>query len=415
MPPKSAHTVHILEGKATLYQRPTTPIWFVRYKADGKWQRTTTKCEDLAKAKLKAVDVVMDAWFKERHNIPVVSKRFKAVAVLAIKRMQDDLDAGVGKVVFKDYIRAINNYIIPFFGLHNIDKIERQLIAQFTDWRIIKMQRVPNASTINTHNSALNRVFDTALEYGYITKSQVPTLRNEGVVSGRRPDFTKDEYIALYKYMRTWVKEGRKGHESAMRYLLRDYVLILVNTGIRAGTEAMNLKWKHIVFFVESNKHYLSFNVNGKTKHRELTVRHRVARYLQRIQQRNPALNKMTFEELINKGSEEYVFRVNSKDATTAFGRMFKRLLIASDLLVDRRTDTERTLYSLRHVYTTLALTNTTMTTHVLAKHMGTSETMIERYYGHVDMRKKAAEIAGAGSIGAVLTKSKATKPVNSN
>ena len=175
MPQKSAHTVHILEGKATLYQRPTTPHWQIRYKADGKWQRTTTKCEDLAKAKLKAVDIVMDAWFKERHNIPVVSKRFKAVAVLAIKRMLDDLDAGMGKVVFKDYIRAINNYVIPFLGLHNIDKIDRQLIAQFTDWRITKMQRVPNASTINTHNSALNRVFDTALEYGYITKSQVPT------------------------------------------------------------------------------------------------------------------------------------------------------------------------------------------------------------------------------------------------
>ena len=47
MPPKSQNTIHILEGKATLYQRPTTPIWFVRYKADGKWLRTTTKCEAL--------------------------------------------------------------------------------------------------------------------------------------------------------------------------------------------------------------------------------------------------------------------------------------------------------------------------------------------------------------------------------
>ena len=96
MPTKSQITVHIFEGKATLYQWLTTPIWFVRNKADGKWLRTTTKCEDLAKAKLKAVDIVMDAWFKERQNISVVSKRFKAVAVLAIKRMQDDLYAGVG-------------------------------------------------------------------------------------------------------------------------------------------------------------------------------------------------------------------------------------------------------------------------------------------------------------------------------
>ena len=110
MPQKAAHTVHILEGKATLYQRPTTLFWFVRYKADGKWHRTTAKCEDLNEAKLKAVDIVTDAWFKERHKIPIVSKRFSAVAKLTIKTLQDLLDNNVGKVVYKDYIRAIDKY-----------------------------------------------------------------------------------------------------------------------------------------------------------------------------------------------------------------------------------------------------------------------------------------------------------------
>ena len=51
-----------------------------------------------------------------------------------------------------------------------------------------------------------------------------------------------EEYKKLYQYMRTWVREAREGHESAIRHLLRDYILILANTGIRAGTEAMNLK-----------------------------------------------------------------------------------------------------------------------------------------------------------------------------
>jgi integrase len=410
MPQKSAHTVHILEGKATLYKRPTTPQWYVRYKATNAWHRTTTKCEDLEEAKKKAVDIVMDAMFKQKHNIPVVSRRFSAVAKLAIKRMKDALDNGAGKVIYKDYIRAIDNYINPFFGTHNIDKIDYLLVNKFSEKRTKLMQRVPNASTINTHNSALNRIFEEALLRGYMTQVQVPALRNEGVKSGRRPDFTREEYVKLYKFMRSYVKQGRKGHESAMRYLLRDYVLILVNTGIRAGTEAMNLKWKHIRFFEEDGKQYLAFNVNGKSKHRELTVRHSVARYLQRIQERNPLLSTMTFEELIKKGSEEYVFRVNGKDATTALGRIFKRMLIAADLLIDRRTDTERTLYSLRHVFATLTLTYTNMTTYVLAKHMGTSAQMIERYYGHVEMRKKAAEIAGIGSIADSLRKPKENK-----
>jgi integrase len=408
MPQKAEHTIHILEGAATLYQRPTTPHWFVRYKADGKWQRTTTKCEELAKAKLKAAEIVGDANFKQRYNIPVVSKRFKAVAIVTIKTLEELLANNVGKVVYKDYIRAINKYIIPFFGAYNIDKIDYLLIKKFADMRTKEFGRIPNASTINTHNAALNRIFDTALERGYITKSQIPYLKNEGLTANKGTDFTKEEYVKLYKFMRTWVKQARKGHETELRLLLRDYVLILVNTGIRAGTEAMNLKWKNIGFFEEGGKRYLSLNVIGKVKkYREVTVRHRVARYLQRIQERNTALKDMAFEDAIALGSSEYVFRVNGKDMTTAFGRVFKRLLIAADLLEDRRNGIERTLYSCRHTYATMTLTDTKITTYVLAKHMGTSEAMIKAHYEHIEMRGQASEIAGGGSIEGALRKTR--------
>jgi len=80
MPQKAPHTVHILEGKATLYQRPNTPQWFVRYKVGGKWLRSTTKQSKLDDAKQAAVDVVMNAWFREKNNLPIVNKRFKHVA-----------------------------------------------------------------------------------------------------------------------------------------------------------------------------------------------------------------------------------------------------------------------------------------------------------------------------------------------
>jgi len=39
VPQKSEDTVHILEGKATLYKREGSPFWSVRYKAYGKWER----------------------------------------------------------------------------------------------------------------------------------------------------------------------------------------------------------------------------------------------------------------------------------------------------------------------------------------------------------------------------------------
>lgn len=96
MPQKSPDTVHILEGKATLFKRPGTSHWHVRYKAEGKWQRITTKSENLYEAKSIGEEVVFESRFRAKHGLPLVSKRFKSVAKLAIQRMDELLKAGQG-------------------------------------------------------------------------------------------------------------------------------------------------------------------------------------------------------------------------------------------------------------------------------------------------------------------------------
>lgn len=400
MPQKAPHTVHILEGKATLYQRPTTPQWFVRYKVGGKWLRSSTKKNKLEDAKQAAVDIVTNAWFREKNDLPIVNKRFKHVANLAIKRMEDLLANQQGKVTYKHYIQAINKYLIKYLGNHNIDKIDYTLLTKFSIWREQQMGAKPSQSAINTHNSALNRVFDEALLRGFITKSQVPHLENKGITSERRDDFTHEEYIKLYRYMRKWVKEAREGNERAVRYLLRDYVLILANTGIRAGTEAMNLKWQHITIVKQDGKEYLTLHLKGKTKKmRAIQVPHRVAVYLQRIQMRDDELKGMSFYELIDGAKDKYVFRVNDKDMTSNFGKIFKRLLEAAELLKDRRTDKDRTLYCLRHYFATLRIEIGKISTKQLAEYMGTSEAMIEKHYGHLNLQRIADKFVGAGTL----------------
>jgi integrase len=98
----------------------------------------------------------------------------------------------------------------------------------------------------------------------------------------------------------------------------------------------------------------------------------------------------------LKKRRDEYVFRVDGKDMTGAFGKMFARFLKHYELLYDTKMGKERTLYSLRHYYATMALTYERMSIYTLAKHMGTSVTMIEQHYGHVLLRKKAHQIAGS-------------------
>lgn len=212
MPQKSDTTVHILEGKATLFNRAGTPHWHVRFKAHGKWERVSTKCEDLSAATKKAVDIVTNAWYREKNDLPIISKKFKSVAVLAIQRMQDAQKANKSKATYKTYIQAINRYLIEFFGNHNIDRITGATLHEFAKWRIVEMGKIPSASVINNHNSALNRVFDEALERGYMTKFQVPMLRNDGLKTEKRPTITVEEYTTLHKGSDL----GLQMHERAM-------------------------------------------------------------------------------------------------------------------------------------------------------------------------------------------------------
>ena len=405
MPQKAPHTVHIIEGAATLYKRPNTPFWSVRYKVGSRWLRTTTKQKRLEDAKQAAVKLVTNAWFRLENDLPVVSKRFKQVANLAIQRMQDLIDNGQAKVSYKRYIQVTNKYLIPFFAQHNIDKIDYALLAKFDAWRQIQMQGVPSQSAINTHNAALGRVFEEALMRGYMQKIQVPYLQNKGVTSERRDDFTAEEYIELCRYMRKWQYKAREGHEFGVRSLLRDYVLLVANTGIRPGTEGMNLKWQHIMLVKQNNVEYLTLNIMGKTQHmRAIQVRPKVASYLRRIQMRDEELKHMTFKQLIAASVDKYVFRINKKDMTSNFGRMFKRLLTEAELLVDKRSGNDRTLYCLRHYYATAMITKGKVTTAQLAKYMGTSEAMIEKHYGHLNLQRIADKFAGLGTLDDILT-----------
>ena len=395
MATRSSDSISILEGKALLYRRENTPHYQVRFRIHGRYFRHSTKTDDIDKAKAFATEIVMNAWYREKNELPPLTKKFKAVAKLALDRMKELQSVGKGKASFKTYTQALERYFVPYLGNHNIDRIDNAVMNKFSAWRIQEMGKVPTGSTVNNHNSALNRVFDEAVLRGYMTRIQVPMLVNEGIKSGRRPDFTLDEYTTLYRSMRRWINSGRKGNETLMRLILREYVLVLANTGIRAGTEAMNLMWNQVRFIRMNGNAYLTLNVDGKTGAREVICRHCVARYLDRLRKLTTAHKTGSFEDFLKKQLEQPVFQMGQKDMTTSLGKVFQRLLIATELLVDPRTKTPRTLYSLRHTYATLALTHNRVSIYNLAQHMGTSVAMIEQYYGHVQLRNLAHEIAG--------------------
>lgn len=394
--PKLANPANtLLNGVIVLSQRNRSSAWQMRFKLDGKWIRITTGKRDRKEAETAALDLYVDAKAKLKYGIPIQTRRFKPVALLAVKTMQDAINAGHGKSVYKDYIAAINKYLIPYFGGHNLDTIDYALLNQFDTWRAQKMGKQPRASTIGTHNSALNKVYDEAIQRGFVSSSARPEPNNKGTKAERRPDFTLSEYRKMVRNMREWIKKGRAGKQREMRELLYDYVLIMTNTGMRHGTEAQNLRWKHIRIDRANGKDHLLFWVNGKTGSREIVARHSCITYLKRILQRTNSIKHMTLTQVLAANLDQPVFCLPDGTVTDNLRATFKKFLSEIGMLKDPRTNQDRTLYSLRHTYATFALAGTNTPTALLATQMGTSEQMISKHYSHLIARMRAADLAG--------------------
>ena len=395
MPQLSQDTITLMDGDIRVFKRPRSRAWQATFKVAGRWVRVSTKCNQLSEAKEAARELYLEYKVRQKSGLPVISKRFADVAAYCIADMQKQLDADLGKKSFRDYIIVLNKYLIPYFGGQFVTSIDYEELQRFARWREQKMGREPMASTINTHNSALNRVFDEAVTRGYMNRSHVPVLINKGRDSTRRPDFSREEYRKLIRTLPSWIDKGREGKSRDMRHLLRDYVLILANTGIRHGTEAQNLRWKHVTLFEEQGEQFLEMSVRGKTGRRDIICRSGTVNYLQRIQERCPDVADVSFEELIKKRVDLPVFRLPDGTASQNLRQTFKRLMIDTGLLTCPRTGLDRTLYSFRHTYATFALLNDGMDIHTLAIQMGTSIGMIEKHYSHLTPRLKKEMLTG--------------------
>jgi integrase len=283
----------------------------------------------LEEAKLYAWKLLMQTQARIDNNLPAQTRKFKHVAEFAIKRMQDDLEAGAGKQAYKDYISALKRWLIPYFSDTDIEKIDLAGLTKFDAWRTKTNKRPFTQSGINNHNAALNRVFDEAEMHGWMVKSLRPTLLNKGTKSESRGSFTDAEYKKIYTALRTWHNKTKNEKAAATRETLRNYVLFLANTGVRHGTEALGLRWRNIEWHVKDGECYLMVNVDGKTRKRAAVARDRVEDYLVRQCKLNPNIKFNNFDSLIDAELDDFVFTTSLGEVATLhnLAEHFKALL----------------------------------------------------------------------------------------
>jgi integrase len=428
-----ATTHTLIEHKLVIYKRERSAVWQCRFSVDGRWQRTTTHLRNLAEAKARAHELLIEANVKKKMNVAPITRAFRDVAKLAIKRMEKELAEGTGKVTYNDYISVIKNYLSPYFGKHSVNSIDAKLLAEYDDWRVMRMGKTPLRSTVITHNAALNRIFDEAEIHGFMYASNRPKLITKGQQGQRRDEFSLKEIQALCNNFDAWIARGR-ADSIALRQLLRDYVMVLLDTGARPGKELLDLTWAQLelenfptvqatgvmevreeggepeeIFAANLNRTVYMRIMTGKTSKkggRTIVGRTPTARALEAISKRNYGRDLkgqlakkikdrvFMYEEYIDRKKDKTERKANLLPPTS-FSKLFDAYLTEHNLLIDPATSKHRVFYSLRHTYATLALTHDKVSIHTLAKQMGTSVGMIERHYSHLDSVRAVQQLRG--------------------
>jgi integrase len=387
--------LYLRDGDVVLYRRSRSLLYQCRYRlADGTWQRVSTRKASVEHAVAVACDLYDEARYRQRLGLAHRAHTFAQIAAITAAELRRKIDATAGKTAYHDYLSCIERYFVPYFGEKRIEQLTHTDIAEFEVWRDRQMRRKPKASTLLNFASAWNRIVDTAVTRGFISERvPVPKLTTRGEKGRTRPAFTEQEVEQLLAFMDTWQTQGRLGVEREIRPLLRDYIEILLYTGMRHGTEAMGICWNNVEWHTHKDVRYLRIWVDGKTGGRWLIAKHRAVDVLRRLHARQQDIQHLSFDELLTQRVTHKLFRFSNGYHPHSFVGTFRRLMRDSGLALTADGQ-NRTLYSFRHTYATLELLRNSTDIHTLSKQMGNSAAMIERHYSKLTATMAAERLA---------------------
>lgn len=378
---------HDISPGLYIFLQSNSKRWYARFSLKGKWYCKATKEVDKNRAIAVAYRLLIEYEVRKDTNTLTTSKRFRDVAQKAIENMQADLKRGTGKVIYEDYIGALNKYHIPFFDRTYITSIDADKLKEFDIWRSETMKRTPAKSTLMTHNAAMQMVFKEAVDGKWMLAVQVPSLATNGVNTVRRAAFTPVEYEKIQDHLYQMEVNSRKEVTRHIRELTQDYAEFVINTGMRPGTELDNLTWGDL--HIERNEDKATFFITvrkGKTTlhtgTREVVCKRALQNTILRMTERFP-----------NRKAKDLLFRLPDGSETKEIGRTFNSAL--KEIGLDESPHGKRTLYSLRHSFITWELVAQKVTIDVLARQCGTSIEMIERHYSHVIPRMFSQQLSG--------------------
>lgn len=378
------------DGAIYLYKRADyrKPTWLCRIKVpngNGYVNRSTGTGDEHQAFKF-ADDLYNQLLVRSLTGEAPVGKRIGPAIDAYVKRLEADSER-----LSVHYKILLMKRVKSTLDRKTFDEVSTALLSTVIDDQIAQTRKGSlSPNTVKRIHSDMKHFLQWCIEQGYMTT--LPRFPKVNGVASRRPHFDAKDWAKLTRHLREFIKVENKAVRRD-RMMLRDYVLILANTGIRVG-EARSLKWRDVTEIgggkgMPAN---IVLTVSGKTGKREVVARSAdVKTYFKRIHDLRIA--ELTEEDKPKPkiDPDSLIFCHKDGSEILSFKKSFSALIKAAKVEKDSHGDV-RTLYSLRHTYATFCLQHG-VHQFTLARNMGTSVAMLEQYYGHTSNIASATEL----------------------
>lgn len=378
------------DGAIYLYKRADyrKPTWLCRVKipnGNGYLNRSTGTGDEHQAFKF-ADDLYHQLLVRSLTGEAPVGKRIGPALEAYIKRLEADSER-----LSVRYKILLMKRVKSTLDRKTFDEVSTALLSTVIDDQIAQTRKGSlSPNTIKRIQSDMKHFLQWCIEQGYMTA--LPKFPKVSGVASRRPHFDAKDWAKLTRHLREFIKvENRAVRRDRM--MLRDYVLILANTGIRVG-EARTLKWRDVTEIGggEGMPANIVLTVSGKTGKREVVARSAdVKTYFKRIHDLRIAELTDDQKPTPKLDPESLIFCHKDGSEIASFKKSFSALIKAAKVERDSHGDV-RTIYSIRHTYATFCLQHG-VHQFTLARNMGTSVAMLEQYYGHTSNIAAATEL----------------------
>lgn len=389
-----SETLHLALGKLHVYKRENSSVWQCATFLAGRNHRISTKQRDKDRALAIAEDWYLSLRLKHRAGELEGGPTFAQAAEKFVPEYETLTLGERNPRYVKQHSDRLRLHLLPFFGKKPVASITSQTVQDYRVHRMTSRKNPktcepvrPSRSLLHHETVTLRLVLKTAQRQGWI--NAIPDLSPPYKASGKishRAWFSPEEYKTLYEATRERAANPPKAAWKWECEQLHDYVLFMVNTGLRPD-EAARLEFRDVEIATvgpkDNPEEILEITVRGKRgtgycksmpgavlPFRRLQVRKRSAAPKDHASKGGSANDAP--ETLVLPKATDLIF--------PAIRHHHLNAILDEQNLKKDREGLRRSAYSLRHTYICLRLMEGA-DIYQIAKNCRTSVEMIEKFY----------------------------------